>query len=371
MKHETAPLWTVGLLTIALTSPALAVDGVLEINQACAVNTGCFSGDAAGLPVTITGAAGHSYRLTGDLTVPDENTDGIVVSGNDVGIDLNNFAIIGPVTCSASPLVCSPASGTGSGVERTSSSILGTLVKNGSITGMGDYGVYLGRQAQVTNLRVRWNGDDGIYASSGSMVSGNTAYQNGDNGIYAFSGSTVSGNTVYENVDDGIDGGSGLTVSGNTAYENGDDGIYTDSGSTVSGNTARENGDDGIYAEAGSMVSGNAAYGNGGDGIYANTGSTVSGNTAYDNGGNGIEARSGSTVSGNTARSNGDSGIFGTNGSTVSGNTVRGNTGYGLRFSGTESAYSGNVISGSLAGTIDGSAVQLGQNACNGNTTCP
>jgi hypothetical protein len=47
MKHEPAPLWTIALLTIALTSPALAVDGVLEINQACAVNTGCFSGDAA------------------------------------------------------------------------------------------------------------------------------------------------------------------------------------------------------------------------------------------------------------------------------------------------------------------------------------
>jgi hypothetical protein len=64
------------------------------------VNIGCFSGDAAGLPVTINGAAGRSYRLTGDLTVPDENTNGIVVSANDIGIDLNNFAIIGPVTCS-------------------------------------------------------------------------------------------------------------------------------------------------------------------------------------------------------------------------------------------------------------------------------
>jgi hypothetical protein len=82
MKHEPAPpLWTIALLTIALASPALAVDGVLEINQACAVNTGCFSGDAAGLPVTITAAG--SYRLTGNLTVPDENTDGIAVSAND------------------------------------------------------------------------------------------------------------------------------------------------------------------------------------------------------------------------------------------------------------------------------------------------
>ena len=77
---------------------------------------------------------GTSYRLTSPLTVPNENTDGIVVSTSDVGIDLNNFAILGPVTCSGIPLVCTPASGTGSGVMIGS---LGTFpnisVKNGSI----------------------------------------------------------------------------------------------------------------------------------------------------------------------------------------------------------------------------------------------
>ena len=40
------------LLTLA--PGAQAVDGVLEINQACAANTGCFTGDSAGFPVTIT-----------------------------------------------------------------------------------------------------------------------------------------------------------------------------------------------------------------------------------------------------------------------------------------------------------------------------
>jgi parallel beta-helix repeat protein len=307
MKHEPAPLWTIALLTIALASPALAVDGVLEINQACAVNTGCFSGDAAGLPVTITAAG--SYRLTGNLTVPDENTDGITVSANDVGIDLNNFAIIGPVTCtSGAPLTCSHASGMGSGIERTSSSVRGTSVKNGSITGMGNYGVYLGHQAEVTNLRVRWNRLDGVFVGTSSTVSGNKARSNGDTGISA---------------------GSGSTVSGNTAYDSGDEGIQVDTGS---------------------MVSGNAARINGGDGIQGSSGSTVSGNAAYDNGADGIQVH---------------------NGSTVSGNTVRGNTGYGLNFTGSDAAYSENVISNNTAGTINGSAVQLGQNACDGNTTCP
>jgi hypothetical protein len=42
-----------------------ASDGQLEINQACAVNTGCFPGDDPGFPVTITQPG--SYRLTGNL----------------------------------------------------------------------------------------------------------------------------------------------------------------------------------------------------------------------------------------------------------------------------------------------------------------
>ena len=58
-------------------------------------------------------------------------------------------------------------------------------------------------------------------------------------------------------------------------------------------------------------------------------------------------------------------------GSTVSGNMVSQNMGYGLSFQDSGSAYSGNVISQNAAGTVEGTAVQLGENACNGNTTCP
>ena len=63
------------LLLFALATPALASDGVLEINQTCAVQTGCFPGDTAGFPVKIT--ASGSYRLTGNLVVPDAFTSGI------------------------------------------------------------------------------------------------------------------------------------------------------------------------------------------------------------------------------------------------------------------------------------------------------
>ncbi len=49
-------------LILALATSAFATDGVLEINQTCAVQTGCFAGDTAGFPVEIDVAG--SYRLT-------------------------------------------------------------------------------------------------------------------------------------------------------------------------------------------------------------------------------------------------------------------------------------------------------------------
>ena len=65
-------------LLLLCAAPTLAVDGVREINAVCAVNTGCFGGDTAGYPVTITTAG--SYRLTGNLTFTDA-TGRDIVSG--------------------------------------------------------------------------------------------------------------------------------------------------------------------------------------------------------------------------------------------------------------------------------------------------
>jgi len=208
------------LLFLTLATPVLATDGVLEINQTCAAQTGCFSGDTAGYPVTIDGTAGRSYRLTGDLVVPDADTDGIVVSTGDVGIDLNNFTIIRS-GCEGATTNCTPASGAGSGIERTDLQNRGISVKNGSITGMGRFGVLLGEQAEVTGLRVRWNGHDGIAVQSGSTITGNTAYENGGDGISTGAASTVTGNTAYLNEGDGLSVSLGANVSGNTVSNNG------------------------------------------------------------------------------------------------------------------------------------------------------
>jgi len=237
-------------LVLAAHTSAHASDGVVEINQTCAVQTGCFSGDSAGFPVTVDGSAGHSYRLSSDLVVPNENTDGIVVSTDDISIDLAGFEIRGPVVCVGSAIVtCTPGSGTGSGVERTSSNISGTSVRDGSIRGMGSNGVLLGVQANVRNLRVRSNRLVGIQAGISSIVSGSSAYLNG---------------TV------GINAGAGSGVSASNAYLNGGDGIVAD-GSTVSGCNSVSNRGDGISA-GGSFLQGNAVSVNSGFGLNLGAG---------------------------------------------------------------------------------------------------
>ena len=62
-----ATLLTVTMIA-ALTCIGAASDGVIEINQARALQGGVTEGDTPGFPVTISQSG--SYRLTGNLTVP-------------------------------------------------------------------------------------------------------------------------------------------------------------------------------------------------------------------------------------------------------------------------------------------------------------
>ncbi len=350
------------LLLVTLAGPALATDGVLEINQTCALGTGCFSGDAAGWPVTIDGSAGRSYRLTGDLVLPNVNTDGIYITTHDIGIDLNNFTIIGAACVGATTTSCRPlgGTGTGSGVEVDSfSTRFGISVSNGSITGMGRRGVSLGVQAEVRNLRVRWNGAHGIFAGTGSTITGNTARQNVGNGISTTEGSTVSGNT---------------------AFANGGDGIAATSGSAVSGNTARSNGGNGISATDGSAVSGNIVALNLTNGISVSDGCTVSENTAFQNSIDGITSGiSSAVISRNSAYQNGDDGITAGANAIVSSNTMAVNGGYGFRIQrvmGVGPIYRDNTIYNNITGPVTGGGGNVGGNICIGPNviappTCP
>lgn len=316
---------TVVICLCLLSVSASASDGVVEINQACAVQTGCFSGDAAGFPVTIDRSAGTSYRLTSDLVLSDNNTDGIQISGMDIAIDLNDFSIT-TIGCHRSLDVCTPTSGIGLAIVATGS-YYGASVRNGSVVGMGLAGLALPSLSHVIDVSARWNRTDGISVGGGSVVSGCTTFMNGGIGISGGSGSTITGNASHDNGSAGIAVAAGATVTNNSVYQNASNGIQTGAGATISGNSAARNGNDGIQAGAGS---------------------TIVNNTAYENGDDGIQASSQCLVQKNS---------------------VMKNTGFGLRLFPT-AAYRENVITTNTAGTVSGGLNML-SNSCNETTTCP
>jgi hypothetical protein len=197
----------VGIITAV---SVFASDGQLEINQACAVNTGCFAGDASGFPVTVIQPG--SYRLTGslDLSAEGANVSGISVSAPAVTIDLGGFHITGPTSCSGSGTIisCSPSStGVGSaGVQFTISATAG-VVQNGIVRNMTNFGIL----SQATGLRVQditavHNGRDGIAGREGSLVVNSVAIENGQDGIDINTGSVVDGVTAIGNGRNGING---------------------------------------------------------------------------------------------------------------------------------------------------------------------
>ncbi len=234
---------------------ALAVDGVVEINQARALKGGVTPGDTPGFPVTLS--VSGSYRLTSNLTVPDANTDGIFVSADEVSIDLNGFAILGPVTCSGGPPVtaCS-ASGNGIGID--GAGFNGITVTNGKVRGVGLYGIDLGKAAQVTGVTVRWAGNSGIVIAGGT-VSGCVLEENRFSGAFLVTfASLFSGNVVRGNGTVGLFAQAPTSITANTIEQNGNDGIVAEQGSTILGNTIGTNTSFGIECQFASVVPGGA-----------------------------------------------------------------------------------------------------------------
>lgn len=170
-------------------SAAQAVDGAIEINQARALAGGVTSTDAPGFPVTLDTTG--SYRLTGNLTVPDANTDAIVVDAENVTIDLGGFAILGITGClgTSGNISCSNT-GTGSGITTTAGFPVstGTVVRNGTIYGMGAHCLELRAGSWVDGVLVQFCGIDGIRAEDDSLVTNNRIRLVGSTGLYAVSG---------------------------------------------------------------------------------------------------------------------------------------------------------------------------------------
>jgi parallel beta-helix repeat protein len=288
--------WACIVLSLALGAPALAVDGVREINAVCAENTGCFAGDTAGYPVTITSPG--SYRLTGNLIFSNANTDAIVVSSEGVSVDLNGFTISGITQCGPGP--CSNT-GSGRGVTTSSDAIRSLAVRNGTISHMGNAGVNAGAFAHVENVTVVSNGSWGIRVLTGSQVLRCVASLNGGSGIIGASGSLIADNTVWLTLGalPGIDLGGDGVVRGNSVTAGTGDGISAGSGTLVVGNTVSGNDGDGIESSGSSRVIGNMAFNNDGYGLRLAAQVGYSDNTIVELGPGTLTVLSGISLGGN------------------------------------------------------------------------
>lgn len=208
---------------------AHAVDGVIEINQLCATTLGCFDGDTAGFPVTITSTG--SYRLTSNLDVTaltdPEDVTAISLSVNALNttIDLNGFRINGPVFCTASPVTsCTPSGGTGHGIDVSLTNINSvTTIKNGVIRGMGMNGINSEGIAAISNVHVINSGAAGIVAVSRSHLTNVYALRNGAEGIIG--GVFIANAVVDGNATTGITPLTDGRVTYSRVTRSGDDGV--------------------------------------------------------------------------------------------------------------------------------------------------
>lgn len=280
---------------------ALAVSAPLAIGGALA-SAGPVSAATLSCGAVIT----TSTQLTHDL-VCDGSTDGLVVAGDDVVLDLNGFTVSGPGA------YATPYAGV-----RVSQRARVTVTR-GTVTGWQS-GVVLNEawDSRVSKVTATAN-DQGINLAGGGrhVVEKNSSTLNGRDAIRLglSTGNLVTQNTVSDNTF-GImvaDFSSANTVSRNLVTGTRNVGLSAFAGATtttISQNQVSGSWDDGIRTStdsSGSVISQNTSSSNGGDGIEASH-AVVSRNLAVSNGQYGIRAVIGVVDGGgNKAAGNGES----------------------------------------------------------------
>jgi hypothetical protein len=204
----------------------MAGDGVLEINQTCAKETGCFPGDDPGFPVTID--LPGSYRLTSNLSLGGPDTSAIIISTSYVTVNLGGFRIGCSVFDPGPPPTVAPCGsegGSGVGVwVGINNPTTGVEVSNGSIVGMGFRAVSLAGEASVVrDLRIEQSAAHAIDIDEG-IVSGNVITENGlsssSSAVRAGRG-LVERNVIRRNANDGLSLGVKTGYRGNVSSNNG------------------------------------------------------------------------------------------------------------------------------------------------------
>ena len=212
------------LIVISYVPTAYAVDGVIEINQAC-VEFGCFSSDGPGFPITIENIG--SYRLTSNIVNSNVNINTIEINVTGVTLDLNGFRLAGFNLCGSSTnggVVTCSNSGSGIGIDINADNV---AVENGHVAGMGDDCISSTgfTNARISNLTIDQCGSNGIESLTGSRIDNVTILNSNSFGINAgFSATLVTNSFINRNGSAGQFGG----VCSNNVY-------FFNNGNTVCG----------------------------------------------------------------------------------------------------------------------------------------
>lgn len=177
------------------------------------------------LPLTITQPG--SYYLTETIKFATPATNGIVISSDNVTIDLGGFSLIGPWTTGAkigSAIITDPLK-----------LIKYVRIMNGTITGWGGAGINLDptsqtfplnppgtcQQFMISQITSSGNGGRGIAGTTNGLIDQCIVSYNGDSGIEAQFWCTVTHCHVIYNAGNGIAVDLGCRVSDNMCVNNG------------------------------------------------------------------------------------------------------------------------------------------------------
>ena len=275
-----ASRFMIALLFASLSaSQTTAAEGVLEINQACAEQTGCFPGDTAGFPVTITQPG--SYRLTSNLVNTTVVSPHISLASSYITLDLGGFEVSGPVSCIGTPPGCSGGA-EGEGITYDVSTRQHLVVRNGTVRGTNAQGILLGERATVEDVHVDDTAGTGILVGSFGTVRRSTVVSATSSGIMAGDVSRIVDNVSMSTGGFGISCGDGCTIADNVASGAISFAILAQDTARVHGNTATDSGA-GILVDQGSVIESNSVKGNSGIGINAGPGSLIIGNAVREN----------------------------------------------------------------------------------------
>lgn len=215
------------------SSSGNASDGALEINQDCA-EVGCFVGDTAGFPVTIS--VPGRYRLTSNLNTPTSgNINGIqagtgVISSALFDIDLNGFEVFGGGNCTGTPVTSCTAGSTGFGIACVNNGQT-VHIHGGVVRGFGT-GILLGAAGSGSSIEdVVVTESSGTFSALNPQTANNAGIffdrvrivrNNGTGMTSSVAGRMFIRNSTFSgNREVGVSLSGGLTITDSTFADNG------------------------------------------------------------------------------------------------------------------------------------------------------